>query len=95
LHLSRMETIPLVDISSGEDRFLVPPVYHKDSIRLKGTLTYNEFGMDLIKTIDSQGMETRVMVSDSEDERQFRIFQSCVFISRRLPREKTISGIRR
>ena len=84
LNKSRMESIPLVDISSGEDRFLVPPAYHKDSIRLKGTLTYNDFGMDLLKTIDSQGMETRVMVSDSNDEKRFRIFRSRVFISRRL-----------
>ncbi len=95
LNMGRRETIPLVDVSSGEDRFLGPPVYHKDSIRLKGALTYNEFGRDLLKAIDSRGMETRVMASDPEDERQFRIFQSCVFISRRLPREETISGIRR
>ena len=95
LSMARRETIPLVDISSGEDRFLVPPVYHKDSIRLKGTLTYNEFGMDLLKAIDSRGMETRVMASDPYDERRFRIFQSYVFVSRRLPREETTSGIRR
>lgn len=95
VNMARMETIPLVDVSSGEDRLLGPPVYHLDSIRLEGTLTYNDFGMDLLKMIDSRGMETKAMISDPEDERRFRIFQSYVFVSRRSLPEKSISGIRR
>jgi SAM-dependent methyltransferase len=95
VNMTRMETIPLVDVSSGEDHLLGPPVYHNDSIRLQGALAYNDFGRDLLEAIDSRGMETRVMASDPEDERRFRIFQSYVFVSRRLPREETISGIRR
>ena len=85
LNMSRMDTIPLVDVSSKEDRFPAPAVYHRDSIRLEGTLVYNDFGMDLLTTIDSQGMETRTVISDTDDERRFAIFQSHVFISRRLP----------
>jgi len=95
LNLAQKETVPLVDVSSEEDRLLGPPVYHNDSIRLRGALAYNDFGRDLLETIDSQGMETRVIISDSEDEKWFRIFQSCVFISRRSRPEKTASGIRR
>ncbi len=95
VNMSRAETIPLVDVSSGEDRLLGPPVYHLDSIRLKGTLTYNDFGTDLLKTIDSQGMETKAMISNPEDERRFRIFRSYVFVSRRSLPENTRSGIRR
>ena len=82
-----------MDISSGGDRFLVPPVYHMDFIRLKGTLTYNEFGMDFLKAIDSRGMETRVMASDPEDARRFRIFPPHVFISRCTPSGMKAPGI--
>lgn len=81
--LSKPETTPLIDVSTGEDRFLSPPVYHNDSIRLRGALAYNEFGRDLIPLIDSTGMETRTSASIPEDEKRFRIFGSCVFVSRR------------
>jgi SAM-dependent methyltransferase len=89
--LTREETIPLVDVSGEEDRFLVPPVYHLDSMRLKGTLVYNDFGKDFLEKIDSSGMQTRILFSTQVDEREYRIFHSTVFISRKVqhPRNRS------
>lgn len=84
IRLDREETVPRVDVSGEQDRFLVPPVYHDDSIRMEGTLVYNDFGNDLLRLIDSTGMRTRPIRSTEADQERFHIFGSTVFVSEKL-----------
>lgn len=75
-------TLVRVDTSGDEDVHLLPPEYHGDPLR--GTiLAYRTFGIDLFEQLKEIGFETRVSFS-SFTERKDGIFDSSVFISRRI-----------
>lgn len=40
---------------------LLPPVYHGDPLREKGTLVYTDFGDDLIDCLESKGIPTEIV----------------------------------
>lgn len=76
------QTVRYVDTSGDEDTYLVPPVYHGDTIRGK-VLAYRTFGLDLFDFLNSLGFDTRVSFSKYTDEK-YGIVDSYVFICRKL-----------
>lgn len=75
-------TLIRVDTSGDEDVHLLSPEYHGDPLR--GTiLAYRTFGIDLFEQLNTIGFETRVSFSTFAD-RRWGIFDSSVFLSRRI-----------
>jgi SAM-dependent methyltransferase len=56
----RQETVARVDVSGPEDRLLAPAAYHSSPTDPKGSLVYNEFGLDLLDRLAEIGFETEL-----------------------------------
>ena len=54
----RSTTRARVDFSGTDDVFLLPAVYHGSPVDPKGSLVYNDFGMDLPDELRTLGFET-------------------------------------
>lgn len=52
------ETTPRVDVSTREDEPLLPPRYHSSPTDPRGSLVYNDFGLDIIDRLAEIGFET-------------------------------------
>lgn len=81
--LTDRKTVRRVEIDGDKDIFVLPKVFHGDSIR--NGLVYTDFGYDLLEHLESIGLPTDVFSSDDlqeEDVKQYRVYRSCVFVSR-------------
>jgi SAM-dependent methyltransferase len=75
----RSRTVRLVDTSSAQDIFLVPPHYHGDPIT-GNILAYRIYGRDLIQQLESVGFEVRFLWIELSAE---GIFSGDCFIATR------------
>jgi len=44
-----------LDTSTGEDKFVLEPVYHGDPLRKKGALVYTDWGLDIVGILEKIG----------------------------------------
>jgi SAM-dependent methyltransferase len=74
-------TIKRVDTSNNKDIYILEPEYHES--KTGKVLTYRTFGIDLFDFLDSIGYETSLDFS-GYFTRKFKIYDSFVFISKKL-----------
>ncbi|MEM4620337.1 MAG: glycosyltransferase [Desulfurococcaceae archaeon] len=73
-----------VDNSNGQETFILPPVYHSDSMNPEGALVYTDFGYDLVDILKNFGFETQVYWSTEDDGIYNKIFNNVVFLSKKI-----------
>lgn len=76
-------TVARVDTTADEDRHLLPPAYHGDTLRDR-ILVYTDYGYDLFARLAGHGFETRLSVSMFSDAALDGIADSYVFVSRKV-----------
>jgi len=76
------KTEPLFEFRDGKEIPLGPVEYHGDPIRGK-LPAYNHFGYDLFDLLEKIGFETRLHISQYEDELKYGTFNCFTFISQR------------
>ncbi len=77
-------TFNRIDVSSNEDIFIVPPMYHGDQLRNEGIVVYNDFGIDLFQYLESLGLPTEVFFNKYSDEYAYSIYESYVLRSQKI-----------
>lgn len=76
------KTIRRVELDGQNDTFILPKVFHGDGI--KDGLVYTDFGYDLLEHLNNIGFSSEVFGSDDLDSERYRIYGSCVFVSKKL-----------
>src|SRR5262249_7387829 len=69
------KTLCRVNTDTDEDVYLVPPVYHLDTLRDK-VLVYTDFGYDLFDTLSALGFWTDIFFSQHLQAMRFGIADS-------------------
>ncbi len=77
-------TTKRVDISNGQEIFILPPVYHGDPMNPEGALVYTDFGYDIVDYLKNIGFETQLYWSTEDDSIYNKVFNNVVFLSRKI-----------
>ena len=78
LDKSLSQTRQRARINNGKVEYLLPPVYHGDMLRAKGSLVFSDFGMDIIEMLKNIGFEVATFEENhSEYSGGYNIVFSC------------------
>jgi SAM-dependent methyltransferase len=76
------KTVRRVRLEGENVVYILPKVYHGDDIR--DGLVYSDFGDDLPGELDAMGFPTQVYYNNDQESKLYRIYESCVFVSRKM-----------
>lgn len=76
------KTVRRVELDGENEREILPKIFHGDGVR--DGLVYTDFGYTLVEYLDTIGFSTQVFWSDDLDIDRYRIYWSCVFVSKKL-----------
>jgi SAM-dependent methyltransferase len=81
----RAVSVPRAVIEDGTLRHILPPEYHVDPTRRDGVLAFTEYGQDIVTRYCAMIGPSEILEAngDRELERDFAIYNSWVFVSRK------------
>lgn len=61
----REKTVARIAVDeAGNEKELLPPLYHYDPIRPEGIIVYTDFGRDLSERLETMGMQARILLDE-------------------------------
>jgi SAM-dependent methyltransferase len=77
-------TFTRIDVTTDKDVYIAPPVYHGDPLRKEGIIVYTDFGVDMFEYLESIGLKTELAISNYNDIKTEKIYDSYVFRSKKI-----------